>query len=1151
MTSTAEHDASSALESHEDEKAEIVEEKDLNRFERAEEFFTVLEELFPSPSAASSQASQPITSHEDRAKLMATLEIILHDYQEQSYLLDPHLERMIAPTIGVLQKSTRDSAKGGSNIESTVSQQNDQTASAAHLLYLYTKIRGYKTITRYFPHEVSDVIPTTKALLPCLLAEVGDQGSVVLKSWHLRYVLLLWLSLVVMIPFDLSKFDVGAQSTSTADDIVRICQHFLSSSGRERDAAAIVLGKLFQRRDASQTHLPTFIQWSQSHLSTASRPSALLATGILQTLCEILKTASPDIIAPHLQEIQRILSMGDHGTDDSDVLSHLRSNRLVNKYRSKLAGRMGLKILKPYPNGRGVTRKRLGGGVLAPKLPASQQEDEDVPEEIDAYIAQLLNGLQDSDTVVRYSAAKGLARICERLPAHFIDQVAEAITQLFSINALVLPGKEDDYSAVSEHTWQGACLALAELARRGLLNRDDMQDQLKWARRALFLDIRRGSHSVGSAVRDAACYFFWALARAYDADSLREDGIVLAQSLATLSLLDREVSIRRAASAAYQECVGRLGIFPHGIEIIGKTDFFSVGIRRNSFLVCMPAVALRDEYRPFLLRHLIKKTIVHWDPAMRKLGAQAIAQVIALSLNTLAPQLVDDLSPLCKSRDIFTLHGTLLALSEVAALCKARNESQANAVRTTIFRLLGQTPRQNLQSLGMGQVVEAACFLIANAACEGCLHEEQQATWEVWVDAAMKRKEETIHAAAAAALGTISSLRDCSAWIDRSIHGWRGLTEIQQQSLVLALGTMNITGSEKLKEVLRFLLSIVTTTSQTYSSRIETRRNSYTSVISGLRGLTARQPLPVTCPQLVHETCTALLLGLEDYTTDQRGDVGSWVRLACLQGARQLIDFLQGRNLLEQQLNDLLPDRIYHDVVAGVAKQMTERIDNVRAEAASHFVHLCTLPKHQNGFHEPDQLPLIRQVFDLDTATPTWEQLRDPAYLFPRVTDLLLIPRYRPAVLKGIVQSIGTKTELSQRVVSQTLLDFAMRDHEEFTARQLYEGLVQSATDNFTSNKIAVPYLQTIQCLLESDVLSLLTEDEDGGLPLMRRSFAVASRSLDKIKTPQRLTVTMHIIVDLLAVEDVTLRRDVIKTFPRFLAHSFPTVSVLMLTENS
>lgn len=76
----------------------------------------------------------------------------------------------------------------------------------------------------------------------------------------------------------------------------------------------------------------------------------------------------------------------------------------------------------------------------------------------------------------------------------------------------------------------------------------------------------------------------------------------------TASLFDREVHIRRAASAAFQEYVGRTvralvdsddhmltrnqSLFPHGIDVLSKADFFSVGVRRNAFLVAAPAVAV-------------------------------------------------------------------------------------------------------------------------------------------------------------------------------------------------------------------------------------------------------------------------------------------------------------------------------------------------------------------------------------------------------------------------------------------------------------------------------------------------------------------------------------------------------------------------------
>ena len=77
---------------------------------------------------------------------------------------------------------------------------------------------------------------------------------------------------------------------------------------------------------------------------------------------------------------------------------------------------------------------------------------------------------------------------------------------------------------------------------------------------ALFFDVRKGTHSIGSNVRDAACYFFWAIARTHDVEMIKPYSTTLARSLVTLALFDREVHIRRAASAAFQENVGRMVI---------------------------------------------------------------------------------------------------------------------------------------------------------------------------------------------------------------------------------------------------------------------------------------------------------------------------------------------------------------------------------------------------------------------------------------------------------------------------------------------------------------------------------------------------------------------------------------------------------------
>ena len=48
-----------------------------------------------------------------------------------------------------------------------------------------------------------------------------------------------------------------------------------------------------------------------------------------------------------------------------------------------------------------------------------------MPEEIDDIVDLLLRGLRDRDTVVRWSAAKGVGRITARLPRDFADEVVQ------------------------------------------------------------------------------------------------------------------------------------------------------------------------------------------------------------------------------------------------------------------------------------------------------------------------------------------------------------------------------------------------------------------------------------------------------------------------------------------------------------------------------------------------------------------------------------------------------------------------------------------------------------------------------------------------------------------------------------------------------
>lgn len=80
---------------------------------------------------------------------------------------------------------------------------------------------------------------------------------------------------------------------------------------------------------------------------------------------------------------------------------------------------------------------------------------------------------------MRYSSAKGLARISERLSRDYADQVLDTTLALFSIHSEAVASFYD-MPAIAEATWHGACLACAEMARRGLVSDSRLSEVIKW-----------------------------------------------------------------------------------------------------------------------------------------------------------------------------------------------------------------------------------------------------------------------------------------------------------------------------------------------------------------------------------------------------------------------------------------------------------------------------------------------------------------------------------------------------------------------------------------------------------------------------------------------------------------------------------------------
>lgn len=96
-------------------------------------------------------------------------------------------------------------------------------------------------------------------------------------------------------------------------------------------------------------------------------------------------------------------------------------------------------------------------------------------------------------------------------------------------------------------------------------------------------------------------------------------------------------------------------------------------------------------------------------------------------------------------------------------------------------------------------------------------------------------------------------------------------------------------------------------------------------------------------PPMVHQVLRACMAGLDDYTTDERGDVGSWIRMACIRGlcltAEVLFDICSSLQA-SGSLQTWLPPQTYQGAIGGILKQGVERLDNVRRQAGVFFLRL-------------------------------------------------------------------------------------------------------------------------------------------------------------------------------------------------------------------
>lgn len=1078
---------------------------------------TVLQKYFLQEWKLVKSLLDDIVSNQQVSDLSSVHKIrsIMDKYQQQGELLEPYLESIVSPLMQIIRTRTIELGFESDEILEIIKP-------ICIIIYTLVTVCGYKAVIKFFPHQVSDLELAVSLLEKC--HGVNSVTSLRQESkgeMEAKCVMLLWLSILVLVPFDISSVDTSIASSNELGElelaplvlrILKFSKDYLSNAGPMRTMAGLVLSKLISRPDMPMA-FTSFIEWTHEVLSSGTYDfsSHFQLLGAVEALAAIFKAGGRKGLMGVVSTVWTDVSL----LEKSGTAAH---SPLLRKYLVKLTQRIGLTCLAPRsPAWCYVGRtSSLGENVslnvskradqcshdenidsVKPEESANCLEDEamDVPEIVEEIIEMLLAGLRDTDTVVRWSAAKGIGRITSRLTSALSDEVLSSILELFS------PGEGDG-------SWHGACLALAELARRGLLLPMSLPKVVPYVVKALHYDIRRGPHSVGSHVRDAAAYVCWAFGRAYYHVDMRYVLEQLAPHLLTVACYDREVNCRRAAAAAFQENVGRQGNYPHGIDIVNTADYFSLSSRVNSYLHVAVYIAQYKGYLYPFAEELLHNKIGHWDKGLRELAGEALSALVKYDPEYFASFVLEKLIPSTLSSDLCMRHGATLATAEIVLALHRFDYDLATEKQKQVAGVVPAIEKARLYRGKGGEIMRSAVsrFIECISSSHLLLPEKIKRSLLDTLSENLRHPNSQIQNDAVKALEhfvraylVTTNNEGASSITSKYLEQLTDQNVAVRRGSAMALGVLPYELlANRWRDVLLKLSSACMIENKPEDRDAEARVNAVKGLILVLKTLTQERDCSSICcgedgMSLYHliknEVMLSLFKALDDYSVDNRGDVGSWVREAAMEGLETCTYILcikdsKGKShgvesVSERPNNDVADNNqvvsffdanLATNVIGGIAKQAVEKMDKIREAAAKVLQRIL--------YNKAIFIPFIPYRENLEEIVPNETDLKwgVPTFSYQRFVQLLWFSCYSRSVLSGLVISIGGLQDSLRKASISALLKYLQPvETEESNDRRTREHMLSAdmlwvLQQYKKCDRVIVPTLKTIEILFSKKI---------------------------------------------------------------------------------
>ncbi|EEB08902.2 tubulin specific chaperone cofactor D [Schizosaccharomyces japonicus yFS275] len=854
------------------------------------------------------------------------------------------------------------------------------------LFYELCKIKGYKTLLLSFVTDIS--------LIERLVDELSNDEC---ESWKVHYTYLLWLSQVIQAPFPLKTLE---QKPNLEVRVLNLLISFLKLPGKNRDASVVALGRFLSRSDTVQL-LPQFIHYAISLLN-GSKQTDYSILGCLETVAQFLKFVERSVFLPFEDLIFRFLRLYKKFITPEDTL--------LQKFACKAAYRFAL-LLLPLKSSE---QWRFSKYALSNFEQYPEDNNVEVHEDVEYSVDILLDSITHKDTVVRWSAAKGLARIVERLPWFFAEQVMDAVFDILMENAFRDPvTNEWNLTVTNPNSWHGAVLCFSELASHGLLKKRTLDKLVPLMLLSLVYEVRNGTKVSGSNVRDAADYFVWSLYRVYTEKELASYTEELAIQVALTALFDRELNVRRASSAAFQEMTGRNTCVPYGVHLVSTLGFYAVTDRTACFTKISVEVAQYDSYCLPIINRLIDK-LHYWDAEIRSLAVQALAALACVYPHEILPK-VQTLIERLSTSQLGHIHGDLLALCAIYQAVESTNKTLLEKSYTQFLYNYEQYLPVTLFHEFQGFELSSILLSFISCVCKNAAPPDNDFLERSLshLSAAISLQDEMLHSKIAETFALLYQYEHIAVKTSVFLKTLNTSSLLSTQlCYVLMFAAVKWKESQYYVPVFQALSTLYTDKKTCIELQKEVSLFCYNSVDYVLQNL----------EENYLDTFVSLVFNFgNNYHIDSRGDTGSWVRQYAVQAiAVLLLGDAEVKRLKESQIRTSL---------SLLVRLRFDRIDKIRVSANDALVN------SRNHYLIKGDKPLC-DVLESFSST-TWAASN---YVSKTTINLLNVPSMFDSAFHGLVLLLcdGFGNEVVTSAYSNFLLYLDLlpvsKSSSEFTA---------------------------------------------------------------------------------------------------------------------